>query len=74
MERFTIIDDEAAILTARGVLRQVRIFKRGDDLYAAHGNGFLGLRKDGQTSVPHIRWLDISVDYEVGHLGRLVAK
>jgi hypothetical protein len=71
MERFTIIEDEAAVLHAGGVYRQAKLFRRGRELFAAHGSGFIGLRQDGATSVPHVRWLEISVPHKSAGIGRL---
>ena len=40
MERFHVIDDAAAILRVKGVYRQVKLYRRGDALFAGYGAGF----------------------------------
>ena len=71
MQRFTIIDDEAALLTAGGVYKQAKLYRLGEDLFAGHGSGFIGLRPNGATSVPHVRWQEISIPYRQEGIGRL---
>lgn len=71
MQRFTIIEDEAALLHGGGVYRQAKLYRRGDELFAGHGSGFIGLRPDGATSVPHVRWQEISIPYRKDGIGRL---
>jgi hypothetical protein len=76
MERFHEIPDGAAILVTRaGVYRQVKIFRRGGEVYAGHGTGFLRLFKGGGTSTPHIRYagLDLAgLRSDEDSLGRLL--
>lgn len=57
--RFHIIDDAAVILRRQGVFRQAKVFRRGRDVYAALGGGFIGLYAGGGTSVPTISWEDL---------------
>lgn len=55
MDRFHIIDDAAAVLvTKSGVYRQAKVYRRGRELFAGHGGGFVRLYRNG-TSVPSIR-------------------
>ena len=61
MERFQIVEDAAAIVLARGVYRQVKVFRRGKDLYAANGSGFIRLYRGGSTSLPNVAWKDIDL-------------
>lgn len=58
MDRFHIIDDAAAILVAKGVYRQVKVYQRGGALYAAYGAGFIRLYKNG-TSLANVRCEDV---------------
>lgn len=59
MERFHIIDDGAVILRSRGVYRQAKVYRRGDDVYAGFGAGFIRLTGRGGTSVPTVTWTDV---------------
>ncbi len=62
MERFHEIADGAAILcTKQGVYRQVKVFSRGGEIYAGHGNGFIRLFRDGNTSTPHTRYVGLDL-------------
>jgi hypothetical protein len=61
MDRFHIIDEAAVILRQRGVFRQVKVYRRGDALFAGHGNGFVRLYKGGGTSAPNLAWDDMEV-------------
>lgn len=62
LERFHEIVDGAAILcTKQGVYRQVKISSRGEEVYAGHGNGFIRLFKDGNTSTPHVRYVGLDL-------------
>lgn len=54
MERFHIIDDATAILVSKGVYRQAKVYRRGKDLFAGHGSGFIRLFREG-TSLPNVR-------------------
>lgn len=73
MERFHVIEDAAAILASKGVYKQVRVYRRGRELYAAHGGGFIRLYDKG-TSLPNIRVedLDIGAPTETDHFGKLL--
>lgn len=63
MERFHIIDDAAAILVSKGVYRQAKVYRRGKDLFASHGSGFIRLFREG-TSLPNVRLDAIDVPGE----------
>ncbi|CDZ55053.1 hypothetical protein [Neorhizobium galegae] len=58
MERFHIIDDAAAILITKGVYRQAKVYRRGGELFAAYGSGFIRLYRNG-TSLPNVRCEDV---------------
>lgn len=59
MLRFHKVEDAAVITLCRGIYRQCALYRRGNDLYALHGGGFLRLCAKGGTSVPHVSWKDI---------------
>lgn len=58
MERFHVIDDAAAILVSKGVYRQAKVYRRGKELFAAYGTGFIRIYKNG-TSLPNVRCEDV---------------
>lgn len=50
---------EAQIVTrSKGVYKQVKLYRRGGDLYAGHGSGFVRLLAGGGTSAPNVSWQD----------------
>jgi hypothetical protein len=52
---FHIIEDAHAILRAKnGTFRQVKVFRRGDELFAGYGAGFVRLYHKAGTSAPAI--------------------
>lgn len=59
IHRFTVIDEAVVFTLCRGVLRQVKLYRRGEILYAPHGGGFIRLFRGGGTTVPHVSWRDI---------------
>lgn len=61
VERFHVIDDAAVIVRNKSVFRQVKVFRRGDDLYASHGSGFIRLYKGGGTGLTTVSWDDIDL-------------
>jgi hypothetical protein len=67
MALFHVIDDAHAILRSRGVYRQVKVYRRGSQLYAQYGSGFVGLRRDGGTTVPTISHVHLEGVGEVSH-------
>lgn len=74
MDLFHLIDDAHCILTAKGVYRQAKVYRRGKDLYAAVGNGFVRLYANG-TSIPGLRLEATSIPghhYSPDVHGRLV--
>lgn len=54
MDRFHEMQDGAAIIASKGVYKQVKLFTRGDELYAQYGGGFIRLYEKG-TSLPNVR-------------------
>lgn len=75
MHRFHLVDEAAVILQSKGVYRQVKVFRRENGLYAAHGSGFVRLYENHGTSHPTLRWDDIelpgNVSYTAGQFGKL---
>jgi len=62
MDRFHIIEDGAVILRSKGVFRQSKVFRRGKDVYAGYGTGFVKLHGGSGTSNPTVSWIDIEAD------------
>ena len=62
MERFHIIDDGAAILRSKGVYRQVKVYRRGKDIYAGYGNGFIKLGIGSATTLPNVSYDGIEAE------------
>lgn len=77
MDRFHEIADGAAILVNKlGVYRQVKLFQRGNELYAGSGGGFIRLMANGNTSTPHTRYVGLDAagrELTEDRLGRLLA-
>lgn len=53
---FHIIDDVQCVTRCGGVFRQVAVFRRGTEIFARHGNGFIRLMCRGTTSAPKVSW------------------
>lgn len=70
MERFHVIDDAAVILRSKGVYKQAKVYRRGRELYAGVGGGFIRLMGSNGTSNPNVSWVDIDAPYTPGALGR----
>lgn len=62
MQRFHIIDDAAVILRSKGVYRQAKVYRRGDDVYAGWSNGFIRLLRGSATTHPSVSWDSIEAD------------
>ena len=60
MNLFHVIDDGAVILRAkRGVYRQSKVYRRGKDVFASFGSGFVRLMARTCTTNPDVSWLEI---------------
>lgn len=70
---FHEIPDAQVILRSKGVYRQAKLFRRGEDVFAAWGSGFIRLLSAGGTTVPTVHYLDFdaasSVRFAAGKLG-----
>ena len=62
MDRFHEIPDGAVILRTKGVFKQAKVFRRGKDVFAANGSGFIRLLQRSGTTIPTTHWLDIEAD------------
>lgn len=58
---FHAIDDVQCITRCGGIFRQVAVFRRGEELFARHSNGFIRLMSRGDTSAPKVSWLDMEI-------------
>lgn len=56
MELFHIVEEGVALLRSKGVYRQVKVYRRGKDVFASHGGGFVKLGSHGGTSNPNVSW------------------
>jgi len=56
---FTVIDDATAVMYRKGVFRQVSLYERNGNIYAASGSGFVKLKYSGATSDPNLKWDEI---------------
>lgn len=75
MQPFTIIESEFVVLVGKGIFRQKPVYQRGPELFAAWAGGFIGLRQRGSTTLPHIRWIGLSLpaqQYDEPSIGNLV--
>lgn len=69
MERFHIIEEACSIISHKGIYRQSKVFRKGVDIYASIGTGFVRLYSAGGTSHPKISWHEIEgpgIAYEKG--------
>lgn len=56
---FHEIPDAQVILRSKGVYRQAKLFRRGEDVFAAWGSGFIRLLSAGGTTVPTVHYLGL---------------
>ena len=66
---FHVIEASAVVLHSRGVFKQVKAYRRGKDVYAQHGGGFIKLGQKinagnmrGDTSHPEVKWEEIEAE------------
>ena len=73
---FHEIPDAQVILRGKGVYRQAKLFRRGEDVFAAWGSGFIRLLSAGGTTVPTVHYLDLEPreDIASGLSGRSAPK
>lgn len=53
---FHEIEETQAILRAKGVFHQVKVYRREQYVYAAWGSGYVRLMGSGGTSKPDVSW------------------
>lgn len=56
---FHEIPDAQVVLRSKGVYRQAKLFRRGTDVFAAWGSGYIRLLGHSGTTVPTVHWLDL---------------
>ena len=56
---FHEVPDAQVVLRSKGVYRQAKVFRRGADVYAAWGSGFIRLLSGSGTTVPTVVWDDL---------------
>lgn len=59
MDLFHEIPEGVAVLRTKGVFKQSKLFRRGRDVFATAGSGFIRLLQHGGTTVPTTHWLDV---------------
>lgn len=59
VDLFHIVEGAQAILYSGGVFKQVKVYRRGADLYAAHGGGFVKMLGHNGTTHPRVSWRDL---------------
>jgi hypothetical protein len=59
MDLFHVIDDGVVLLRSKGVYRQAKVYRRGKDVFAGVGTGFVKLHGAAGTSRPDISWLEL---------------
>lgn len=74
MNLFHVLDNEHVVLQSKGIYRQAKLYRRGDDLFAGHGNGYVRLTGQNGTSHPDINVVELSVQTETTPTGRLKLK
>lgn len=63
MQRFHVIEDAAVILRRKGgVYGQAKVYRRGRDVFAALGAGFVRLLGGSGTTSPNVSWLDLEAE------------
>lgn len=62
MERFHVIEDGACITFSKGIYRQVKVYRRGHDVFAGWANGFVKLGPSSGTSNPNVGWRDVEAE------------
>jgi hypothetical protein len=56
---FHIIEDAAVVLRSKGLFQQAKVYRRGTQIYAGWGKGFIRLHSGSGTSVPGVSWDEI---------------
>lgn len=59
MDLFHVIEEGQVIICSHGVYRQAKVYRRGEDVFAQYGNGYIKLYNGCGTSKPKVSWLGI---------------
>lgn len=59
MDLFHVIDDAVVILRKKGLYRQAKVFRRGEQVFAQAGSAFIRLSAYGGTSDPSTSWIEL---------------
>jgi len=54
---FHDLPEAQIILRSKGVFKQAALFRRGEDVFAAWGSGYIRLLRHGGTTVPAVQYL-----------------
>lgn len=69
MERFHVIDEAEAIIRKGVVFKQVKLYRRGEDIFIPMSGGFIRViakfNDTFETSVPNIKLIDFEGPLEV---------
>ena len=73
---FHEIEDAIIITRSKGVHKQCKAFQRKGFVYVQIGGGFVMMRRNGGTNLPHVMWEDIElrIDTVFDELGRMAVK
>lgn len=59
MNLFHQIDDAVAHLLSRGVYREAKCYRRGEQIFAKWGGGFIRLLGQGGTTLSSVSWQEV---------------
>lgn len=63
MQRFHVIDEGAVVVRVKGGLyRQCKVYRRGRDVFAGVGGGYIRLLARAGTTNPNVTWLELEAD------------
>lgn len=62
---FHEVPDAQVVLRSKGVYRQAKVFRRGADVYAAWGSGFIRLLSASGTTAPTVVWDTLDASHPV---------
>lgn len=71
MELFTAIEDSYGVLRlSKGIFKQVKLYRRGERVFAPHAGGFIEIRAQEASGAYYTSHPDIKlVDYECKQVG-----
>lgn len=72
MDLISIVDNEFAWVSAKGRYYQAQIYRRGNQLFVKVGGGFVGLHRNGTTTLPNLIWHDMTMPVYADKVGRLL--